>query len=304
MIKGLNLVQHEDKARGYSDPPHRGARGAPSVKSGSDVRLRFSLAHLTVIRLAPPQVIEVAARTGYDTVGLRLVGGTEITPAYLLMDDKPLMRATKATIAATGIGVLDIEFVRITPETDVSSLEPFAAAGAELNARYMITSAYDPDLGRFTDRLAAISDLASQYGLRAVLEFFPWTVIPDLGAALKVVEAAARPALGILVDTLHFNRSASRLDDLDRISASRLPFVHVSDAPVQASYTTEELLHAGRVERLPPGEGGIDIKRILSHMPQDIPVALEAPMTAMAAAEGEEAVALRVRQAAERLLTA
>ena len=42
------------------------------------MRPRFSLAHLTVIRLAPPQVIEVAARTGYDIVGLRLVGGTEI----------------------------------------------------------------------------------------------------------------------------------------------------------------------------------------------------------------------------------
>jgi hypothetical protein len=39
-------------------------------------------------------------------------------------------------------------------------------------------------------------------------------------------------------------------------------------------------------------------------MPQDIPVALEAPMTAMAAAKGEEAVAFRVRQAAEQLLTA
>ena len=106
------------------------------------------------------------------------------------------------------------------------------------------------------------------------------------------------------MDTLHFDRSASRLDELDRISPSRLPFVHVADAPVQASYTTEELLHAGRVERLPPGEGGIDIKRILGHRPQGIPVALEAPMTAMAAAEGEEAVALRVRQAAELLLTA
>ena len=113
---------------------------------GPAVRPRFSLAHLTVIRLAPPQVIEVAARTGYDTVGLRLIGGTEITPAYPLMDDKPLMRATKAAMAATGVGVLDIEFVRITPEIDVSSLEPFAAAGAELGARYMITSAYDPDL--------------------------------------------------------------------------------------------------------------------------------------------------------------
>jgi sugar phosphate isomerase/epimerase len=146
--------------------------------------------------------------------------------------------------------------------------------------------------------------LASQHGLRAVLEFFPWTVVPDLSAALRAIEAAERPALGILVDTLHFNRSTSELDDLDQISASRLPFVHVADAPVQARYTTEELLHAAREERLPPGEGGIDIKRILSHMPQDIPIALEVPMTARAAAEGEEVVALRVRRAAERLLTA
>ena len=68
------------------------------------------------------------------------------------------------------------------------------AAGAELGAKYMITSAYDPDLGRFTDRLAAVSDLASQYGLRAVLEFFPWTGVPDLGSAVRIVEAAERPA--------------------------------------------------------------------------------------------------------------
>jgi sugar phosphate isomerase/epimerase len=202
--------------------------------------VKFSLAHLTVIRLSPPQAIEIAARTGYDTVGLRLIGGTEITPAYPLMDNKPLMRAAKSAMAATGIGVLDIEFVRITPEIDVSSLEPFMAAGAELNARYLITSAFDPDLSRFTDRLAAISDLASQYALRAVLEFFPWTVVPDLSAAVTIVEAAERPALGILVDTLHFNRSASTFGELDGISPLRLPFVHVADAPVQASYTTEE----------------------------------------------------------------
>ena len=125
------------------------------------MRPRFSLAHLTVIRLSPPQVIEVAARTGYDTVGLRLVGGTETTPAYPLMNDKALMRGAKAAMAATGVGVLDIEFVRITPETDVSSLERFMAAGAELGAKYVITSAFDPDLSRFTDRLAAVSDLAS-----------------------------------------------------------------------------------------------------------------------------------------------
>jgi sugar phosphate isomerase/epimerase len=265
------------------------------------VKPRFSLAHLTVLALAPPAMIEVAARTGYEMAGLRLIKGAGATPGYPLMDDKPMMRATKAAMAATGVGVHDIEFVMITPEIDVASLEPFAAAGAELGAKCMITAPYDPDLGRLADRLAAISDLASRYGLRAVLEFFPWTSVPNLGAAARIVEAADRPELGILVDTLHFNRSASRLDELDQIPPARLPFVHVCDAPVQTSYTTEELLHAGRVERLPAGEGGIDIRGILAHMPPDLPIALEAPMTAMSAAEGDEAVALRVRKAAERL---
>ena len=265
---------------------------------------RFSLAHLTVLSLAPPEVVKVAARTGYQTVGLRLLRVMETTPGYPLMDDKPMMRATKTAVAATGVGVLDIELVRITPDIDVASLEPFLAAGAELGARYVITSPYDSDVARLADRLAAISDLASQYRLRAVLEFFPWTAVASLDAALKIVEAAQRTELGILVDTLHFNRSASRLAQLDQIPAARLPFVHVSDAPVLASYTTEELLHAARVERLPPGEGGIDIKGILSRMPRGIPMALEVPMTSRSAVEGAEAVALRVRQAAERLLAA
>ena len=140
-------------------------------------------------------------------------------------------------------------------------------------------------------------------GLRAVLEFFPWTVVPDLDAAVQMVEAAGRTEIGILVDTLHFDRSGSRVEQLDRIPPARLPFVHVCDAPVQDTYTTEELLHAGRAERLPPGEGAIDIGGILRHMPQGIPVALEVPMTTMSAAEGAEAVALRLRQASERLLT-
>jgi sugar phosphate isomerase/epimerase len=134
-----------------------------------------------------------------------------------------------------------------------------------------------------------------------VLEFFPWTVVPNLDAAVSVVEGAGRPGIGVLVDTLHFNGSGSKVEQLARTPRSRLPFAHVADAPVLKSYTMEELLHAGRAERLPPGEGSINIRNVLDHMPDGIPIALEVPMTAMAAAEGFEAVALRVRQAASRL---
>ncbi|HXL28754.1 MAG TPA: sugar phosphate isomerase/epimerase [Bradyrhizobium sp.] len=264
----------------------------------------FSLAHLTVLNVPPPEMIRVAARTGYDCVGLRMIAVTDTTPGYPLMHEPAMMRATKAALADTGVRVLDIEFVKITPEIDVAGLERFVAAGAELGAKHVITAPYDSELARLADRLGAITDLCARYGLRTVLEFFPWTVVPDLEAAVRMVEAAGRTETGILVDTLHFDRSGSRVEQLDRISPARLPFVHVCDAPVQDTYTTEELLHAGRAERLPPGEGGIDIGGILRHMPQGIPVALEVPMTAMNAAEGAEAVALRVRQAAERLLAA
>ena len=262
----------------------------------------FSLAHLTVLGLSPPEVVRVAARTGYRTVGLRLIRVTDTSPGYPLMRDPAMMRSTKAAMAETGVGVLDIEFIKITPEIDIAALEPFFAAGAELGARYVITAPYDPDLARLADGLDAVAGLAARYDLRAVLEFFPWTVVPDLSTAVRIVEASGRSDAGILVDALHFNRSKSTLEQLDRIPSRRLPFVHICDAPVQASYTTEELIHAGRAERLPPGEGNIDILGLLNHMPPNIPIALEVPMTAMTAAEGFEAVALRVRKAASRLL--
>ncbi|MBV1703038.1 MAG: sugar phosphate isomerase/epimerase [Hyphomicrobiales bacterium] len=263
----------------------------------------LSLAHLTVIGLSPPEMVEVAARCGYQSVGLRLIRVTPTSPGYPLMHDKPMMRATKAAMARTGIGVLDIEFVKITPEIDVAELEPFVAAGAELGARHIITAPYDPDLARLSDRLGAIGMLAKSYGLSAVLEFFPWTVVPNLDAALQMVENSGREDVGILVDMLHFNRSGSQLAQLQKVPRHRLPYGHLCDAPVQGRYTHDELLHAGRAERLPPGEGAIPIAAILAQMPQDIPYALEVPMTAMTAAEGIEAVALRVREAATRLLS-
>nr|WP_294521482.1 TIM barrel protein [uncultured Rhodopila sp.] len=264
----------------------------------------FSLAHLTALSLPPPELIRVAARTGYRSVGLRLIQVTAETPGYPLMSDPALLRDTRRAMAETGIGVWDIEFVRITPEIDIAVLEPFLAAGAALGARYAIAAPYDPDLARLADRFGALCDLAARHGLGAVLEFFPWTVVPGVRDAAAIVAAADRPNGGILVDTLHFDRSGSTLDELDLVPPARLPFVHVCDVPSERPATTEGLLHNARAERLPPGDGGLDIKGILRHMPRGIPVALEVPMEALTRAIGPEGVARRVREAASRLLDA
>ena len=43
---------------------------------------KFSLAALTVLELAPPEMIELAARCGYEKVGLRLLPATPGGIAY------------------------------------------------------------------------------------------------------------------------------------------------------------------------------------------------------------------------------
>jgi sugar phosphate isomerase/epimerase len=264
----------------------------------------FSLAHLTVLSLPPPEMVSVAARTGYQAVGLRLIAATPDSPGYPLMNDAAAMRETKARLDDTGLRVGDIEFVRITPQIDIAALEPFAAAGAELGARHIIAAAYDPDLGRLAERFAALADLAGRYKLSVLLEFFPWTVVRNLREANNLLDIADRTNTGILVDTLHFSRSESRLDDIAAIAPDRFPMVHVCDATAGRSFTTEQLLHTARAERLPPGEGDIDIRGILGRLPSGVSIGLEVPMESLTRERGPEEVARCVLNAAVQLLAA
>lgn len=261
-----------------------------------------SLAHLTAIPLSPPELVRMAARTGYDRVGLRLIRVSPESPGYPVMDDPALLRATRAALDDTGVRVNDIEFVRIEPGFDAAALGRFLDAGAALGAGHVIAAPYDPEPDRLAGSLARLAEAARARGLGTVLEFFPWTVVPDLATARRVVAASGAEGLGILVDALHFDRSGSRLDDLAATPPALLPFVHLCDAPRRPPYTTEALLHAGRAERLPPGEGGIDLPAFLARLPAGIPLALEVPMTARMAAEGAEAVARAAMAGLRRLL--
>lgn len=263
---------------------------------------RFSLAHLTVIEVPPPQMIHLAAEAGYDAVGLRLVQVTPTTPGYPLHHDAALLRQTRAALAATGLAVQDIEFLRLTPDFVAADHRACLAAGAELGARHVICAPYDPDLSRMADNLAALADEAAALGLAAVLEFFPWTVLPGLTQARDLIAATGRADVGLLVDALHFDRSASRLADLAALPPGALPFLHLCDAPVHPPYTEAQLLHAGRVERLPPGEGQIDLRALLAAVPADLPLALEVPMEAHTARHGPAATARRVLAAAKALV--
>ena len=255
------------------------------------MRHDYSLAHLTVLSLTPPQLVDVAARTGYDYVGMRI---TRVTPEEVLYDlarDRALMRETKARLADTGLAVLDVELFRMDPSLEPEHFVPELHATAELGARHIIAQLPDPDRERATARFARLCELANPLGISVSLEFPHWTETGNLAEAARVVRAVDRPNAGILVDMLHFGRSDSGLDELAKLPREWFRFAHVCDATREVPSTMAGIIRTARDERLFPGEGGMPIREILARMPQNIPYALEIPKVAMTRAIGPEEVA-------------
>jgi sugar phosphate isomerase/epimerase len=233
----------------------------------------FSLAALTALDLAPPQLIAVAAACGYQQVGLRLLPAMPGGIAYRLMDDAAGLKETIARLDATGITVADLEVVAFGPETEVAAFSAFFEAGARLGAKHILVAAYDPELSRFADRFARFCEAAAPYGLTGDLEFMPWTAVPDLKTASRVIGQVGQPNAGVLVDALHFDRSQSAVGDIASIPQGRLHYWQLCDAPAERPVSTEEMIHAARNERIFPRRPAvsIEIRQLIARAPSTGP---------------------------------
>src|SRR5947209_1620971 len=237
----------------------------------------YSLAHLTVLSLTPPQVVDAAARAGYEYVGLRMTRVTPSEPLYDLARDRALMNETKARLSATGVRVHDIELFRMDPSLGPEDFLAELDATVELGAHHIIAQLPDPDRARATERFAKLCDFAGERDIFVSLEFPHWTETGDLTEAARVVRAVAKPNAGILIDMLHMCRSRSSLDELAGLPREWFPFAHVCDAPKEIPDTLESIIRTARDERLFPGEGECGVREILACMPANIPYALGIP---------------------------
>ena len=264
----------------------------------------FSLAALTALELAPPALIEVAAACGYDHVGIRLLPAAPGGMAYPLMEDEARLKETIARLDATGITVADLEVVAFRPETEIGAFSAFFEAGARLGAKHILVAAYDPDLDRFGDSYAAFCEAAAPFGLTADLEFMPWTYVPDLATANRIVAPMRQANAGILVDALHFDRSKSSVAEFGAVPAHRLHYWQLCDGPAERPATSEAMIDAARHERMFPGEGGIDLVSLARAMPADITVSIEVPTAGLARTMGAKDRAQRALDAAKGVIAA
>ena len=265
---------------------------------------QFSLAHLTVLGCAPPEMTYIAARAGYDFVSYRIISmHLPNEPNYGLAENKEMLRQAKTALNGTGLKVHDIELARIQDGVDLKSYVPALETAAELGARQVITSIWTPERNYAIDRLAELCDLGKKVGLTMNLEFVTWANVTNLQEAIAVCRAVKRENCGLLIDTLHFNRSRVRLEELDAVPREWFHFAHVCDAPKEIPSTNEGLIHAGREERLYVGEGGIDVAAIVNRLPE-VPYSLEIPNLARVKELGYAEHAWRCLQTAKRYFSA
>ena len=236
----------------------------------------YSLAYLNSHRCTPAEAIRIAAQTGYPYVGLRLWPNAPGAPQQHLLGQPAALREALAAQKDTGVGVFDLEIIRINEQFDPHTWDALYDVGAQLKAKAILVAGDDDNEARLTENYARLCEVMRPFGMTADLEFMPWTAVKDARSALRVVQNAGMPAnAGILVDALHFGRSTTSLEDIRAIPRQLLHYAQICDAQAGLNFSTEEMIHTARCERLLPGDGTIDIRGLFAALPSDLPVSVE-----------------------------
>ncbi len=262
----------------------------------------YSLAQLIALPYTPPQLVQLAADVGCGACGIRILPSAPGGVHHALVSNAAMLRETQARIEDTGVRVLDLEIIRIDPNFDARAYGKFFEVGAVLKARHILVAGDDADVSRMTANYAALCDAAAPYGLTCDLEPMPWCPVASVSDAGRIVIGADRPNGAVLVDALHFFRSASTLDDVKRLPRPRLNYAQICDGKVPGPTTIEGLIHDARCERLLPGEGGFDLQALFDALPVDLPVSIEIPSETRAPTMGYEAWARAAVAATRRVL--
>ncbi|MFM2084664.1 MAG: hypothetical protein RLY95_1482 [Pseudomonadota bacterium] len=236
----------------------------------------YSLAYLTSYACTPPEAIRVASQAGYNFVGLRLWPNAPGAPQQFLIDRPDVLRETLAAQKDTGVGVFDIEIIRIGENFDPHIYRSLLDASAALGAKAVLVAGDDLDEMRLVDSYARLCEFMRPFGITADLEFMPWTAVKTANDAVRVVQSAGSPSnAGILIDALHFGRSHTTLADIKAIPRELLHYAQICDAEAGTHFTTEQLIHSAREERLQPSEGTIDVRSLFTTLPIDLPTSVE-----------------------------
>jgi len=236
----------------------------------------WSLSHLTVVRARPAELVEIAARAGYDAVcpivGLVAYEGVPVIP---LRAGDPDTLALARALKATGLRINTADGFVLTEHTDMQRVAAVLSLMAELGARNVNVIVHESDPGRGFEHVCALDCTAQSLGLAVALEFTPLSSIASMQEALQWIRRAGSANIGLMVDQLHLAQSGETPADVAKLDPSLIRAAQLCDAP--AGMDRAAYAHCAIYERMAPGDGQLPVRGFMAALPPDLTCALEIP---------------------------
>lgn len=226
---------------------------------------KFSLNTSTIRgqKLSLPQIIELAARTGYDGFEPWMM---EIQ-AYL--ETGKSVASLKKLASDAGIEFFDcIGFPTWMAQDEAKSKSGFAQMETEMGileelgcprvAAPAIGTEAPIDLLKAGEKYKKLLDLGRKTGVMPQLEF--WGAFPSffhLGQAMAVAAAADDKDAKILADVYHLFRGGSGFEGMKMLDGQAIDIFHMNDFPKEIPRTEQQ-----DKDRVFPGDGGAPMQEL------------------------------------------
>lgn len=198
-------------------------------------------------------VLSVAKATGWDAIELRRLDFARAREAGQSAEAVlELVKASGLPVACVGVQ-LGWLFAEGAERAELWRAFDESCRWATALGCPTIMSPVDPGEGPLARAAASVREagaIAERHGVRLALEFNAVArQFNRLERIRELLQLAAHPCCGILLDTYHLGRSGATLDAVRALAPAEIVYVQFSDPPkvhLQEGVTTD---------RLPPGQG-------------------------------------------------
>jgi sugar phosphate isomerase/epimerase len=235
----------------------------------------------TTVYATPLETVDAAWEAGFDSVGIRITGRKPGDPDPGLVGNPNAILDLRRRLDGYGLRLSSVSTYHFHPELGLNDLLPVLDAAAELGASYMVASCYDLDEERYIAKLAACCEAAKLLRIRVSLEFIPYTAARTLADAVRLVRRTGQPNAGILIDSLHLDRSGGTPDDIRAVEPGLIHFVQICDAPALRPSSPDGLKNEAINGRLFPGDGALPLFEFIDALPANVEIECEFPNAAL-----------------------
>jgi len=238
---------------------------------------RWSLDQLTVVGVRPVELVEIAARAGYDAVspfvGLDNSSGLFTVP---LRAGHPETVGMIRALRDNGVRLNQVDGFAIGEKFDMEGARRAIELVAEIGANNIVALLFDSDESRGFDTLAALCEEAASADMSVAIEFTALSKLPSLASTVQLIKKLGRSRVGILVDLLHLAQAGESPADLAKVPHGLIRGAQLCDA--RTGLDAQTYFHVAIKERMAPGTGELPVREFLAALPTDITVGVEVPM--------------------------